>query len=396
MIAIILLPVFLAGHGLLVHWLFKWLRSIHTVFKIKLVVGMIMAVYTYLILDMYIAVFIPHGKLEHISVLIGSYWLGITIYAVMLMAVALLIRFILLHSKFKDSWWINDKRVFIVNGILYIIAIAAIMIGGHINAKIIRTVDYEVHIDKPGGNFSELNVVLIADLHMGHNIQADMMEQMVTKVNECNPDVIVIGGDIFDNDYDALQDPEALKAALKKLKSKYGIYAVYGNHDVAETIINGFTFPSKNKKESDLRMDEFVKECNFELLRDESVLIDDSVYIFGRPDEERPGRGVEERMEIGEIMQTMDNDKPIIILEHEPKFLKEIGLAGADLHLAGHTHDGQFFPMNITDDFVFDNCFGEKEFEGMTSIVTAGVGLYGPYIRVCTEPDISNIHITFN
>lgn len=54
----------------------------------------------------------------------------------------------------------------------------------------------------------ELNVVLIADLHLGYNIGCKQMEQMTEKINEQNPDLVVVAGDIFDNEYEALDDPE--------------------------------------------------------------------------------------------------------------------------------------------------------------------------------------------
>lgn len=64
----------------------------------------------------------------------------------------------------------------------------------------------------------------------------------------------------FDNEYDALDDPDQLVKIFRQLKSQYGVYAVYGNHDIDEKILAGFTFGSgREKKVSDPRMDEFVK-----------------------------------------------------------------------------------------------------------------------------------------
>ncbi|MFR7391799.1 MAG: hypothetical protein ACLUTF_03335 [Anaerostipes hadrus] len=83
---------------------------------------------------------------------------------------------------------------------------------------------------------------------------------------------------------------------FRQLKSKYGVYAVYGNHDIDEKILAGFTFgSSREKKVSDPRMDEFVKRAGMKLLRDESVCIDQSFYLYGRPDAERVGRGISRR-----------------------------------------------------------------------------------------------------
>ena len=79
-----------------------------------------------------------------------------------------------------------------------------------------------------------LKIILLADLHLGYNIGCSQMKQMVMKVNQQSPDLIVVAGDIFDNEYDALDDPDQLVKIFRQLKSQYGVYAVYGNHDIDE------------------------------------------------------------------------------------------------------------------------------------------------------------------
>ena len=112
----------------------------------------------------------------------------------------------------------------------------------------------------------ELNVVLIADLHLGYNIGCKQMEQMTEKINKQKPDLVVVAGDIFDNEYEALDDPEKLAEILRGIRSKYGVYACYGNHDIQEKILAGFTFGSKEKKESTPEMDEFLEKAEIMLL----------------------------------------------------------------------------------------------------------------------------------
>ncbi len=63
-----------------------------------------------------------------------------------------------------------------------------------------------------------MKVVLVADLHMGYSIGTDHIANMVKKINTQDPDVVVIAGDIFDNDYDALEDPEKLEKTFRKIK----------------------------------------------------------------------------------------------------------------------------------------------------------------------------------
>ena len=66
------------------------------------------------------------------------------------------------------------------------------------------------------------------------------MEKMVDRINALNPDVVIYAGDIFDNDYDALDDPERLVEIMRNVSAAYGSYAVFGNHDVTETLVEAF------------------------------------------------------------------------------------------------------------------------------------------------------------
>ena len=70
-------------------------------------------------------------------------------------------------------------------------------------------------------------MVLIADLHLGYNIGCRQMEQMAEKINAQNPDLVVVAGDIFDNEYEALDNPDRLAEILRGIHSKYGVYACY-------------------------------------------------------------------------------------------------------------------------------------------------------------------------
>ena len=160
-------------------------------------------------------------------------------------------------------------------------------------------------------------------------------------------------------------------------------------------MLAGFTFRQSEKKESDPRMDEFLKDANITLLRDEGMLIDGKFYLYGRPDAHRPGRGIETRKTPDEITADMDKNKPIIVLDHQPKELQELADAGVDVDLCGHTHDGQMFPGNLTIKLMWENACGYLQKGKMHNIVTSGVGLFGPNMRVGTKAEICPITIHF-
>lgn len=359
-------------------------------------------VYVFLAASILIGFLLPSGPGRRIMKLIGNYWMGILLYLILAVAAADLFRllhFLMVKGKMICVGTEPDLRVSIrraaVGGVCAA-AVIAVSIWGICNARIIHVTPYEITVNKNGGAIKDLNIVLVADLHLGYNIGAAHMRQMVDRINEQNPDLVVIAGDIFDNEYEALGDPGKLAGILREIQSKYGVYACYGNHDVEEKILAGFTFGGEQKKESSQKMDEFLEKANILLLRDEAVLVADSFYLYGRPDFQRPGRGIDERKTASELMAELDREKPVIVIDHEPKELQELAEAGVDVDLCGHTHDGQMFPANLITDFIWEDSYGYLNKEGMHTIVTSGVGLFGPNMRVGTIAEICTIRVDFN
>ena len=88
--------------------------------------------------------------------------------------------------------------------------------------------------------------------------------------------------------------------------------------------------------------------------------------------------------------------KLIILLEHEPKDLLETSNYDIDIHLSGHTHAGQFFPLTIGCKWMSENLYGIKKFNNMVSLVTSGIGVYGPNMRVATNSEICILNISSN
>ena len=66
-----------------------------------------------------------------------------------------------------------------------------------------------------------------------------------------------------------------------------------------------------------------------------------------------------------------------------------------DLDLCGHTHDGQTFPGNLTARLFWENTCGYLEKDGMHNIVTSGVGVFGPDMRLGTRSEICVITVRF-
>ena len=372
----------------------------HAVFQNVWVCRGIGLVYLFVVFSILIAFMMPDSGFRRFMKLLSNYWLGVLVYAIMTLGIAdgvrLIIKYTLKNINFPGREILFSNVGTAVIGTICAVIISVISIYGVINAGNIQTTKYEISIYKKAGKLKSLNVVLIADLHLGYNIGCRQMEQMVEKINAQNPDLVVVAGDIFDNEYEALDNPDRLAEILKGIHSKYGVYACYGNHDIQEKILAGFTFGGRAKKQSSVEMDEFLEKAGFTLLRDEYVLIENAFYLYGRPDYERPGRGIEERKTAQEITDNMDLSLPVLVIDHEPRELQELADAGVDADLCGHTHDGQLFPGNITIKFLWENACGYLKKDNMHNIVTSGVGLFGPNMRVGTKSEICDIVMHFN
>lgn len=390
MLAVYLSPIYIIANSYLLIRLHRWLGTCNPLFRKTGICVAISLAYVFLVASLLIAFFLPIGPARRIMKLISNYWLGILLYLILAVLMADAICFLLfLITKRRLKC-----RTAAAGGICAVVVLVLSAWGAY-NARIIQVTPYEITVNKDGGRLENLNVVLAADLHLGYNIGTAHMMQMVDKINEQNADLVVFAGDIFDNEYEALDDPEELIAVLQKIQSKYGVYACYGNHDVEEKILAGFTFGGNKKKESSIQMDEFLERAGIHLLQDEAVLIDDSFYLYGRPDAQRPGRGINMRKTAAELMGELDTEKPVIVIDHEPKELQELADAGVDIDLCGHTHDGQMFPANLITALMWENSYGYLKKDHMHTIVTSGVGLFGPNMRVGTIAEICPITVHF-
>lgn len=392
MIAITLAPVYILVNYYVVRWLIKWVECCSEIFKKRLVRYLIVGIYIFFASSFIVGFFLPFRSIK----IVGNYWLGVVQYILLFVIWFDLIRIILLKWKLINEKIIHARKTFILVGILCFLVVGAFSTYGVIHAKKIVVNSYQVQIDKKVDKFSNLKVALVSDLHFGYNSSLSHVKKMVKLINESDPDVVVIAGDIFDNSYEAIYKPDKIIQEIKKIKTKYGVYAVYGNHDIDEKILAGFTFSwKKNKNLNDPRMTSFLEKANVKLLRDESLLIDDSFYLVGRIDYHKYGMKVEKRKTIEELVSSFDKSKPIILVDHEPYELEEIAKAGVDLDLSGHTHNGQMFPSNVFIKFIWKNPYGLLKVDNMYSAVTSGVGVYGPNMRVGTTAEVMVLDLSF-
>ena len=394
MIFLFLLPFYLGVSSYMMFRFFYWMKHCNHRFNWLRFKVPFAVVYLFMALSPVIAFLLPKSAVAIVIRRISTYWIGIMLYSLLYVVLFDLLRLIAKHTKLKNTLLFSRGSVISIGSVVVACAVATCLYG-IFNARNIKVNEYSVTVNKSCGSDKHLKAVLVADLHMGYAIGVDHITNMVEKINQQNADIVIIAGDIFDNSYDGMDDPEGIKAQLKSIKSKYGVYAVYGNHDIDEKILMGFTFDWGGKQLHSEKMTNFMKDCNIKLINDESVLINDEFYLVGRRDTDKPGTEDGTRAEISELTKDLDNTKPIFVLSHEPDELQKTADAGADIDFSGHTHDGQLFPGNLTIGLFWENPCGMIKKDNMYSIVTSGVGVYGTFMRVGTDAEICSVDIDF-
>lgn len=394
MIFLFLLPFYLGVSSYMMFRFFYWMKHCNHRFNWLRFKVPFAVVYLFMALSPVIAFLLPKSAVAIVIRRISTYWIGIMLYSLLYVVLFDLLRLIAKHTKLKNTLLFSRGSVISIGSVVVACAVATCLYG-IFNARNIKVNEYSVTVNKSCGSDKHLKAVLVADLHMGYAIGVDHITNMVEKINQQDADIVIIAGDIFDNSYNGMDDPEGIKAQLKSIKSKYGVYAVYGNHDIDEKILMGFTFDWGGKQLHSEKMTNFMKECNIKLINDESVLINDEFYLVGRRDTDKPGTEDGTRAEISELTKDLDKTKPIFVLSHEPDELQETADAGADIDFSGHTHDGQLFPGNLTIGLFWENPCGMIKKDNMYSIVTSGVGVYGTFMRVGTDAEICSVDIDF-
>jgi len=337
----------------------------------------------------------------------GSYWMGLFAYLMFwfVVADALFVGALLLGvvpwpapADLLDRGWLAAA------------AAAAITAAyGILNALRIRNVRYEIGLDRlqpaglagpaadqaaasaedpaaPPTGSASLHIVVISDLHLGAVHSERRFARVVDKILALQPDLILIPGDLFNDDINRIQHPERVQRLFRRLAehAPCGVYASLGNHD------GGRTFP---------RMVEFVRGSGVTLLMEETAVADSPlgrIALVGRLDPSPiGGYGDLRRKPTKELFAEVEElapGLPVIVLDHTPPRLAKYA-GKADLVVSGHTHKGQVFPNSVLTRFLYEVDYGHarKEPDGPHIVVTSGAGLWGMPLRVGSSNEIVEI-----
>ena len=334
---------------------------------------------------------LPNGTLGRWFQRWGNVYLGFFIYffgTLLLLRLILFLKQLWHRRRTGEAWTPGRKGSAVVLAALLLCTVCVNLLG-YRQARNVQVTGYTL----PKETLSQeepLRLVLLSDLHIGVNSSPELYRDMVSLVNAQEPDLILIAGDIVTSCFEGMDDPSAYARVLGTMQAKFGTYVVYGNHDVEEPLLGGFSCVDAERAYRHPEMETFLSDCGWELLTDEAAEIPElgGLAIVGRRDLSRPGDGVSERETIPALLENISPEAPALLLAHEPAELSALAGYGIDLCVSGHTHDGQIFPGNVFCRLFCPQSYGMRDWNGCVSIVSSGVGFYGPPIRVGTRSEI--------
>ena len=228
-------------------------------------------------------------------------------------------------------------------------------------------------VKKP--SLSGLKIALVSDLHINPH-QQKWLEEVVSKVNEQKPDIILLGGDfVKGHKLESSMDINKIAKNLGNLKAKYGIYAVLGNHD--------WWYGGQNVAQA-------LEQNGIKVLNNQNILIPNpyqDLYLAGVEDATTRAPNLFEALN--------NTQEPVILLSHNPDIFPKVP-EQVFLTLAGHTHGGQinipfYGPILTSSKFGRRYAYGKIEENNHTLIVSRGIGTSILPMRFFCPPEITLI-----
>jgi hypothetical protein len=247
-------------------------------------------------------------------------------------------------------------------GLALLATIAAI-----VNANLVRVTRLTVNLPGLPQAWRGRVAALVSDTHLGHVNNLRFMRQIVLKLNQLRPDIVLITGDMYDGTAAPL---ERLAEPWKELSVPHGAYFITGNHE---------EFTDRRKYL------DAVTRSGVHVLNNEKVEID-GLQLIGVH-----YREANDPARFPAILQSVaiDPARASILLSHAPHALNVAEAAGISLQLSGHTHGGQFWPFTwITRRIYGAYVHGLNRFGKMLVFTTWGAGTWGPPLRLGTNPEI--------
>ena len=236
----------------------------------------------------------------------------------------------------------------------------------------------QVPLKNIGPALDGFKIVHMSDLHLKPFTDIEMIQAAVATANSLNPDLVALTGDFVLQEAEAIFD---LAPVLTTLNATYGIYTVFGNHDLwtnREVVRLGMT------------------ESGIPMLKNEGRALsvgNETLYLAG-VDDVWSGQP-----DLRAALATAPADTPTILLSHEPDPVDTFSREGQiSLQLSGHTHGGQVRLPGIGPLVLPPH--GIKYDQGLFQVndtwlyTNRGLGVIFPPVRLNCRPELTEITLT--
>lgn len=240
--------------------------------------------------------------------------------------------------------------------------------------------------------FDGFKIVHISDMHLStFDDSHERFETFIDEINRHNPDIVCFTGDLVTI---GRREAEPYTEFLKKIKSRYGVLSVLGNHDF---MIYGLRSDEDRDKAVEDLADYQKEVLGWNLLRNEHVVIeseDGSKLTFIGVDNanfSNQGFRTIHRGDLKKAMEGTDGFK--ILLSHDPSHWSGEIIPDTDipLTLSGHTHSAQIRIFGWTPATMsFKEIAGRYDKDGQTLYINVGLGCTAPF-RLGVNPEVTAI-----
>jgi predicted MPP superfamily phosphohydrolase len=275
----------------------------------------------------------------------------------------------------RGSFHLENLKLF-TSFVYYTLKFTGLLPIGEKNAKnpIIRRICFE--FDNLPAEFDGFKMLHLSDIHA--DALAGLAEVVAEKIEDLEVDLCVLTGDYrFEVHGPCHAVYHNLEKILPKVKARYGMVGVLGNHDFAEEVIE-------------------LERMGVRMLINESFELkigNASIAIIGVDDPHYYGCD-----DLDAAMRGLPHDLFKLLLVHSPEIIKEAEAKEIDLYLCGHTHGGQICLPLIGPIIVNANCSrkytrGIWQYKKVKGYTNAGVGSSGVPVRFFCPPEIGVIEL---
>jgi hypothetical protein len=253
---------------------------------------------------------------------------------------------------------------------LVLLAVLAAGFYGFFEATNLRVEKVVLSTDRLPAAGRPLRLVQISDLHLGLIHREEALAPIISRLQQLQPDLLVVTGDMVDAQIDHL---EGLSLLWQRIQPPLGKFAVTGNHEYYAGLDQSLAF---------------LRRSGFRLLRGEAVTVGERITLAGVDDP--TGRAEQDE---AALLAKQPRRRFTVLLKHRPRVNpKAAGLF--DLQLSGHAHRGQIFPFNLLTGLEYPLQDGLYDLPGNGRLYTSrGTGTWGPPMRVLSPPELTLFEI---